>query len=377
MNVYSFDISMTDACNFRCQYCFEEGCYNPTMMNESTAINVIKSIDTFLNSDIFKNNYDILQLGFWGGEPTLNIDIMQLFLSHYRNNNRVKFFIYTNGYDVAPIMPILIEYKNEYAFDNTPKLFTQISYDGNPVHDMKRKHVNGNTTSEKVYGSIELLHMSQIPYSIKSTITPDTFKDMYSAYLDVLNRHILLNKTFSGHNWKNGVYFPTIDYYSLTIENFDTYYSDLRSSLLKIASEEYKYFKQYNKFFFSWFNPNLAICSAGLSMSCIDTSGELYKCHGCLYSSNKADHYIGNITDIDLIRHVREQHSKQLCILPEICKNCYAEYCLKCNSAKYDFSTKSDYMERWTDYTVQPYLCEFYKLNTKIKHGLLKLLEEN
>ena len=377
MRTFSFDISMTDACNFRCSYCFEEGCYNPARMSQKTAEQTILAIKQFLNSDLFKTNYDILQLGFWGGEPTLNVDTMNYFISSFAEDKRVKYFIYTNGYNITPIMQTLLDYNTIDALDNTPKLFTQISYDGNPIHDNKRHHVDGSTTSKKVYDNIELLHISKIPYSIKSTITPDSFKYMFDAYMDIRDRHIKLNNTFLGHNWKNGVYFPTIDYNTLVIENFDNYYNDLRKSLLKIAKEEYNYYTQHNRFFFSWFNNNLAICSAGLHMACIDTTGEVYKCHGCLYSDNKNDHYIGTVNNVLDIVKTRQKHLNQIQILPEQCKKCYAEYCLKCNSSKYDFSKKMNYMERWTDYTVQPYLCEFYKLNTKIKHGLLKLLEEN
>jgi len=40
---------------------------------------------------------------------------------------------------------------------------------------------------------------------------------------------------------------------------------------------------------------------------------------------------------------------------------------------KFKNSKKSDYMKRWTDYTDQPELCKFYKLNGKIVRAMKRI----
>lgn len=380
MSVFAVDISLTYSCNFRCSYCFESGSYSNNKMSIDTCNHVISKLDSILNSQWFQENYTTLQIGFWGGEPTLNMDVLYQFYNYYKNHNNVKFFLYTNGYDLTDVFPILLDTRTHYVNDNTPKFFTQISYDGNPVHDLNRKHVTGNNTSDDVKNSIEFLHKNTMPYSLKSTITPNNFSSLYSAYSDMRELDKSLNSRYIGHNWKNSSYFPTIDYTFSDLENFNQYYNELKNNLIQISREEYHYYKQYNKFFFSWFNKNLAICSAGLHMICIDINGDIYKCHGCLYSPDKKDHFVCTISDdhfLDLILKSRQQHKMHFNNISDNCRNCYVEYCLKCNSSKYDYSKKNSYFDKWSDYDIQPQLCSFYKLNTLIKKGLIKLLEDS
>ena len=47
---------------------------------------------------------------------------------------------------------------------------------------------------------------------------------------------------------------------------------------------------------------------------------------------------------------------------------------MKCNTAKFSNSKKTDKYEKWSDYTNQGYLCELYRHITKLRYGLLKLI---
>lgn len=108
-------------------------------------------------------------------------------------------------------------------------------------------------------------------------------------------------------------------------------------------------------------------------MFAIDTNGKIYSCHGCLNVPTKDDHYIGSIEDNNIVDLIKEQHdnnNKNKHIANNICSDCDAVYCLKCNATKYELSDKDNYYDRWFDYKVQPTLCKLYKFISNISRAV-------
>ena len=362
---YNLEITGTDDCNFRCDYCFEDGCFSPQKFEDPDIL--VEKIYDLLASSFFREDYEFLNIGFWGGEPSMNMYFVKTVLDAFIPDHRVKFFIYSNGWNIDSYLPFLEEVKGVFV-GGQPKIFLQVSYDGAPINDMKRKTVAGGHTSTKVIKNFERLVEAGHPTSIKSTITPDCFKYLYEAYKDIKSINGAMN------------YFPTIEYFKiddLDEETFSKYKNDLKQSLIMIAKEEIAYHKTHGRFFFNWFTPNRAHCAAGVHMSCLSTEGSLYKCHGCLYNKND-EHKITTIYDeswIDSITQTAKEHSKEGQTLPEECKECEATYCLKCNVAKFDKSDKDSYLDKWTDYTAQNKLCDLYKMNGKIVKAMNHILK--
>lgn len=371
MKVYNIDINLTTACNFQCTYCFE----SKTTTNYNDGELFVKQMNKLLDSDFFKRNYSILSIGLWGGEPTLNPTMLNYIVNAFGEDNRVKFFSFSNGYDISPILDTLLKYKN-YMIGPHPKVVQQISYDGTLMQDINRKK-HGKGTSKQVEETIDTLLKLGVPMTTKSTVTLETFKYLYDSYCDLINIH----KRDFKNVLKCNTFFPTIDYYHLdkySKEQLDSFYADAEDCLLKISKDEIKNFKQNKQFFFSWFIPNKRLCSAGMDMAAVDVDNKIYSCHGCLYSDNKKQHYITSLTDDDFIVQLEKSSKRFSCDfgkLPTKCMNCSATFCLKCNQTKFDNSKKDNYLDRWNDFTSQPSLCYLYKKIGAFNIALKKYIE--
>lgn len=377
VKMYNIDLTLTDNCNMACVYCFEKDSFNTRFFEHLNLF--MKRIDELLDSSFFKNNFHMLNIGFWGGEPTLNSNAIRRVIDKYGDDDRVKFFLFSNGYNIEEIKHLLLKYKDKYLEGGHPKFCIQISYDGIPVHDINRPSKNKRElTSTKVRNNIIWVDENKIPSTIKSTITPATFKYLPDSYLDIRNLYYLYSKE---SHFRNNRFFPTIDYYNIekyTESEFERAKKELEESLVKISSMEIDHFKKYNRFFFSWFSPNKALCSAGRDMVSIDIDGKIYKCHGCLYlEEEKKDHYVTDLKDSNFIKKLEETnqfHCHNFGFLPIECSNCYASFCLKCNVVKYSNSDKKEYIDRWRDYPIQKRLCELYKLNGRIFMALNQII---
>jgi len=111
----------TSSCNARCYYCFEKGIKTTTMTHE-VADTLIKSIYNTLNEN------DTLKLEWFGGEPLLNIEVIDYIytklqpLCHERKCN-IYSTIITNG----SLINEKLAYKMRYAWDIK---LAQITLDG-------------------------------------------------------------------------------------------------------------------------------------------------------------------------------------------------------------------------------------------------------
>jgi radical SAM protein with 4Fe4S-binding SPASM domain len=375
IKIYNVDLTMTDDCNMSCTYCFERGNFNSKKFEDVSIF--IKRIHELLDSPFFKNNYHLLNIGFWGGEPTLNLDAITEISNHFSDDSRVKYFLFSNGYRIEHIKSLLLLYKDTYLIGNHPKFCTQISYDGMPVHDITRPSKSKKLTSSIVRNNIIWLAQNSIPYTIKSTITPETFKYLPQAYSDILD---LWEIDKTSKHFKNDRFFPTIDYYNLdkyTESEFERSKEELKTALVKLSNLDIEYFKKYNDFFFSWFRPNKALCSAGRDLVSIGIDGIVYKCHGCIYEENRDKHIVTTLQN-EMFVHDLEQsymmHNHNFNFIPDECNNCISTFCLKCNVIKFNNSKKENYLDKWRDYSVQKRLCEFYQLNGKFVMAINQII---
>lgn len=359
------DVNITRSCNFDCKYCFAKTPFAEKHEADNITFDHIKTfLESLPDTDFFKDNFDILNIGIWGGEPTLR-EVMVSDLIDQCDASNVKFMIFSNGFYLSQYMKSILDARKKRTVNVHPKLCIQVSYDGNPIHDMYRvSKISPLHTSNKIKENIKFLSKNEIPFVLKSTITPESFKYLYDAYCDFRE----LNDELTGYGFKNTNYFPTIDYYNpinYTDEELEILCQDLKKSLIKIAKKEYMHIYPI----FKWFEHNRALCSAGRDMMAIDIDGWIYNCHGCFYDENKSDHLIGNVKDINIIDKLQSNYIKFNYKKHDEgdCKKCPVTFCLRCNHAKYINSEKTKYLDKWRDFTAQPQLCEFYKINHKVK----------
>lgn len=374
--ILNFEVMLTLACDMRCKYCFgKNGLSSPNSKNgeisEDVWQEVLSELDNIDSKPYFKG-FDGVNVQLFGGEPSLAVDKIQELLKRYKSNARVIVKMVTNGQHLDELAPILLEYSSfNSLFLQEPKFYIQISYDGNPVHDIKRVSLDGSKTSEKVKAHIEFMQKNNLPYTMKSAITYDTFKYMHEAYLDFLDV-------------SKGVihYFPTIDQSesaNMAALSFSEDYKkeliyELEKSLAKIAADEIRFARRISPkpYFprFAWFEGNKSICSMGSGYFTVGIDGRIYPCHNTAYGSGVSE--ITNIFAEDKDEKIADAFDffSKLKYNSHKCLECDASYCLKCPSEAYIHSQKNSDFSRYTDYGFNEFRCKAYRIASNMRQAI-------
>jgi len=349
---------------FAVHNCFEK---NHILKENLLDIKILtKRIKELLASEWFKSQYSGIKLILWGGEPTLNMPLCKALMETFRKDIRIAFFIYTNGSTTNEMMPTYRRLKEQPFIDsNIKKLTVQVSYDGNPIHDKLRKDKKGKSTSDIVKNAINELHRYGIEYGLKSTLTWKNYNFIIQSWEDFEKLH--------------SIYGPKIKY-SLTMDYYDVEFEKnkeiIEEYLIGIATKEIEFYRKHKYFLSNIFRSNKAFCATGKSMACIDTNGEVYNCHGAIYSRCSNDLKYTNIFDKNFINSIQKANSlyENNHIEPEECQQCIAGSCLRCNVRKYEESKKKTHLDRWYDYPVQKELCEYYQMVGKVGAAIESIL---
>ncbi len=147
----------TEACNFRCSYCYED--YEIGRM-PSNIINAIKALISERVKDLKSFN-----LSWFGGEPMLAKDIIIDISKHAKAECEkhgvffVRGEITTNGYSLNLSTLKSLVALNQVNF--------QISLDGfGKAHDLTRKMISGRGTFEKIWQNLLAMQKSSYDFSV-------------------------------------------------------------------------------------------------------------------------------------------------------------------------------------------------------------------
>lgn len=362
---YLVELTTTQSCNFRCNYCFENDKVAPEENLVYKNLPFVKrQISRIFDDEWFNNKFEAFQIAFWGGEPSLNINMFHDVIDEFEKNEKISFYIYTNGTMIKEMLPSLLKCKGKKV-GGEPKFITQVSYDGNPVNDITRIPKNGKVASQIVREALEILKENELDFSLKATLEHKNFKYLPEIWDDFYS----LYKTYG----KNVKYALTIDYHNIEIEK---YYDDLEKALLEVAKREKDFYKENKTFLSSIFEMKKAFCSAGKQSMTIDIDGSIYLCHGCLYSNSKPEFCYSSIFRPEFLDDLKEKFKEVNTFFIEDCENCVAMLCLRCNVKKYELSNKKIFLDKWNDYTDQKELCKYYKLSGRIGRALIELIKE-
>ena len=355
MRNFSFEINITKQCNFNCTYCFEGNhCDLTNDIGDNLSL-VFDKIDELLNDDWWRENYDIMNIVFWGGEPTLRPLIIEEIVEKYKDNDKVRFMMYTNGYIVDGIIKTFTCIKDKFEI--------QVSYDGSPIHDINRQTKLGELTSDAIKKNVRRLVNGGFEVSLKSTIKISELKYFDEAWEDIKNISQELNYPFR--------YSPTLEYHDETTME---YYDEFESSLKRYVKKEVESLRNNNPPYLSWLNANKNKCAFSTAGMFVDIDGGIYYCHGCSYVEDPSDFKFSDLSDKDFLQKVK---SNKVNFIPEQnseCDVCSASTCLACNVSKYINSSKEDFFDRWNDYTCQTNLCKYYKLFGKYNEVLNRII---
>lgn len=345
------DINLGNTCNFRCKYCYESILEERTgFMNAETADKIISVFD-----DMLQKCSNRLSICFWGGEPTLNPEIMFKFLEYYKNSPRVEFLLYTNGSKLHELVDKLEPYKN--------KIILQISYDFEPCNSINRA---GEKYTEIVRDNIILVDKLGFNYWIKSTMfLHDMETHLFESYKDFMNlRASLRNKNISF------LLTPDVRGWETQIVNFSSLESELKRCVKyfisnKLTHTNFKWFDEYGK----------ALCNTPKHGCLIDYDGVFYPCHGCSYMDDETKKNFSYMT-IDNYSFNKFISYCDSFILdePQECKDCEVCLCFKCNADNAISTTKD--MSGWNTknsdiqcklyHTISKYVYAYHKLKKSI-----------
>lgn len=328
---------LTQDCNMRCKYCFE----NENRGTSYMSIDVAKKSIDFLIRNALEHNIKLLNITFFGGEPLLNLDTMiKVFWYALDKGNEngieLRFPIITNGtiYNEKYGQLLLDIYKNTKFLD------IQISIDGIPeVQDKNRIFINGKPTSELVVKNIIILKTlfenNQIDTSfirVHSVLTKNNISQLFSNYKYF--KEIGISKTefvlLNEEDWDE----KDISIYNQQLLFISDY---IYKNCIKTCSLEPHYevggFTCKRKDSISEYS-----CAAGRTFCSIAPNGDIYPCHR--FYSNGSDLKLGNVFNGIIDNSIRNKFidacRSNLLVDKKSCGECENTECVICMAYNYE-----------------------------------------
>jgi len=146
----------TEQCNFRCTYCYED------FAKGRMAPGVIEGVCRLL--DHRSGDLKWLSIGWFGGEPLLAADIIEHIGHHAKSLSEAHGFFYKSG---ATTNGWLLDVTMADRLMKAGVTGYQITLDGPAeVHDTTRVRVSGRGTFDRIWGNLQDLARSTIPFNI-------------------------------------------------------------------------------------------------------------------------------------------------------------------------------------------------------------------
>jgi uncharacterized protein len=134
----------TEACNFRCTYCYE------TFENKKMPRHVVAGIKSLI--DRRGEELDQLEISWFGGEPLLALDVITDISKHALDAAKAEGFTFHSG--MTTNCYFLDQERFSQCLDHQIDFF-QISLDGNPDdHNASRKLASGEETFDRIWSNL-------------------------------------------------------------------------------------------------------------------------------------------------------------------------------------------------------------------------------
>lgn len=177
-------LEVTEQCNLNCSYCIYSKEY-PYERDETPKTMSFETAKKAIDEMIPQSNGNML-IGFYGGEPTLNMNLIRMVMNYARTNfpsENLTFSMTTNFVNVEKYIPEVV--------DNN--MYVNVSLDGpREIHDRSRRTKTDKPTYDKILRNLSKLEEYSPGYAdshifILSTCeNPNEIVDIVS-YFDVNN----------------------------------------------------------------------------------------------------------------------------------------------------------------------------------------------
>lgn len=332
-------LQVTQQCNLRCEYCAYSGGYdNRQHTNKRMTLELAKKGIDFLitrSSDLKK-----VAVGFYGGEPLLEFELIQDIVEYVNRNAVGKEVIFTITTNATLITKEIIEYFNQN------NIHMVISLDGpKEIHDKNRKFVfNKCGTFDKVVENIQLIKKEYPEYMKNVTFNAvlDPQNDLKCVHeffddFDTIKESAVMYSQISNYYSKTQIGYDEAYYIEMNYELFklflskldkldEKYISKLVNSRIGQLQDIYDHFCKSEKLPEKMHHGGP--CIPGTQRLFLNAFGEFYPCEKVSETSSITR--IGNIEDgLDLNR------VRQILNVGKLtegkCKNCWAiRFCNQC-----------------------------------------------
>lgn len=344
---------LTEDCQLRCKYCYFVAKNSRNRMNFDIAR---RTIDYLLSEpDLFPESYIVLD--FIGGEPLLEIDLLDKICDYFKLHSYLKMHPWFERYRISLSTNGLLYSKDSvqrFISKNKTHLGIGITIDGTKKkHDLQRVFPNGRGSYNNVVKEIPLW-LKQFPKSsTKVTIARED--------LPYIKESIL-------HLWELGIKYinSNLIFENVWEDGDDHIFEDQLIQLADDIIKDHYYIGHSCSFFSRVIGKPVTSegnwCGAG-KMLAVDSSGSFYPCVRFTPFSlqNRKAIVVGNCyTGIDsnrlrpfLALNLRSQS-------PTKCLECeVASGCAWCQGMNYDEATIDTIYQRST------YLCEMHKARVR------------
>jgi len=316
--VATLSVNVSQKCNLKCRYCFAEGGsygLEPANMKAETAT---ATLDFFFKNS---NGYDELSLCFFGGEPLLNLGVMQKMVAAahdraHRAGKQIRFNVTTNG-------TLLSATTRKFLIDNGFGVIVSIDGDRN-VHDAMRVFRNGRGSYTAVRRNLNAL-LSERGDDLTRWILRATFSRRHLNIGD--HAFHLADFGFGGISVE-----PCLSKHDeIGIQQVDL--PELKARYLQFARAYLRRLQEGDAFSFFHFwvmldqarsgGRRMTQCGAGKGYLAVSCDGGLFPCHRLV---GKDDLRIGDvwngITFSDVVEQFRTAHVGN----KPLCRQCWARY---------------------------------------------------
>jgi len=327
-------------CNLRCGYCFAgEGDYGTITRNLMSLEIGKKAIDFLITNSGGRRN---LEVDFFGGEPTINFDVVEGIVSYAREREaetgkNFRFTLTTNGL-------LLDNDKMEYINANIDNVV--LSLDGRKeINDKMRKRHDGSGCYDAILPKFQ--KMAKMTESSK--ITKNRCKSYYirgtytKENLDFCNDVLhLADLGFSQISVEPVVAPPTASY-AIEWENVPALCKEYERLATEMLTRDFNFFH----FMLDMTNGPCAAkritgCGAGTEYLAVTPEGDLYPCHQ--FVSDKA-FFLGNLDTGVVNTDWQKEFSKCNVYTKPECDKCWAKYFCSGGCAANAYQANGDIMK--------------------------------
>lgn len=175
-------------CNLGCKYCHENGLMDYQFLNETH----LMKIEKWLTKQCEINNYKIVTLYFYGGEPTLNMYAIERIASCVRELSREHGFKY--NFSMTTNATLLDDAMVNKLIE-TDVCDLQVTLDGpRDIHNYRKPFLDGSGTFDVILNNI-LKYSDRLNFTIRANVDKNNY-EYISELMDIIVANDVHKKAF-------------------------------------------------------------------------------------------------------------------------------------------------------------------------------------